>query len=169
MSNGHGGFRMGAGRPSTSGKSVYNDFTEKQIKVLIDSPYVYSISKKSISYTKEFKELFWQRYIDGITPKQIFEDAKLDTTVITQSRIYSFTKSLKQQYEKNLAFTDGNEPQLEKTHKQFNFPVPPRRANNAKIPVLSDADIANLINQVAYMSQELAFLKKIILTQKEEK
>jgi len=35
--------------------------------------------------------------------------------------------------------------------------------------VLSEADIAQMYNQVAYMSQEIEFLKKIILAGQEKK
>lgn len=169
MSNGHGGNRTGAGRPPKSGEYVSPEFTSMQLKELIDSPYVHSVSRKSVSYTKEFKDVFWQRYCDGIDPKQIFEDAGFNTKTITRSRMNGLIKALKNKIEKGQSFTEGSEPNLEQLEKMFNFPTPPRRANNINLPNLSEADMANLLNQVAYMSQELAFLKKIILANKEEK
>lgn len=169
MSKGHGGTRTGAGRPPNSGKYVSPEFTPTQLKELIDSPYTHSVSKKTVSYTKEFKDIFWQRYCDGIDPKQIFEDAGFDTKTITRTRMNGLIKNLKSKIEKGQSFTEGSEPSLVELEKMFDFPTPPRRANNIRIPILSEADIANLLNQVAYMSQELAFLKKIILAGKEEK
>lgn len=168
MSNNHGGSRLGAGRKPSSGNYVHIEFTPEQLKILVDSPHICAVSRKSVSYTKAFKEHFWQRYCDGVEPKQIFEDAGLDIEIITRERIKGFAQALKRQVEKGLSFTEGNEPTPD-ADKKFNFPTPPRRANNVYIPNLSETDIANLINQVAYMSQELTFLKKIILAETKEK
>lgn len=169
MSNNHGGARPGAGRKPSSNKYVHAEFTADELKCLVESPHIESVSNKSISYTKAFKELFWQRYLDGIDPKDIFEEAGLNTKIITRSRINGLIKILRNQYEKGLAFTNGSEPQLDYGDKQFALGAPPRRANNVYVPNLSETDICNLLNQVAYMSQELAFLKKIILVDKEKK
>lgn len=168
MSNGHGGSRIGAGRPRKSGKFAYPELNITQIKELLDSPHIHSVSKKTISFTKAFKELFWQRYCDGVEPAQIFTDADLSISTLSRDRIYSFTKALKLQVEKGQDFTEGREPK-EQSKKLFDFPALPRRANSARIPNLSEAEVAKLINQVAYMSQEIAFLKKIILLDKEKK
>lgn len=168
MSNNHGGARVGAGRKPSSYKYIHKEFTPEQLKILIDCPHIYAVSKKSVSYTKAFKELFWQRYCDGIDPKVVFEEAGIDVKIITRERINGLVKTLRSQSEKGLSFTEGSEPTLE-ADKLFDFPTPPRRANNVYSPNLSDTDIANLVNQVSYMSQELAFLKKIILAERRNK
>lgn len=169
MSNNHGGARPGAGRPPKSGNYKHPEFTPEQLKELVSNQYVNAVSRKSISYTKQFKELFWQRYCDGIDPKIIFEDCGLNTKYITRTRINGLIKTLRHQLEKGLSFTEGSEPNITQNDKQFEFPTPPRRANNVFIPTLSEADIAKLLNQVAYMSQELEFIKKIILADKPKK
>lgn len=168
MSNGHGGSRIGAGRPRKSGNFAYPELNTTQIKELLDSPYIHSVSKKTISFTKAFKKLFWQRYCDGVESVQIFADAGLSVSALSRDRINNFTKALKLQVEKGQDFTEGRAPQ-EGSDKLFDFPTPPRRANSVRIPNLSEAEVAKLINQVAYMSQEIAFLKKIILLGKEKK
>ena len=53
--------------------------------------------------------------------------------------------------------------------KAGSFPTPPRRANRGRPPVMTDTEINKLATKVAYMSQELEFLKKIILAEKKEK
>lgn len=169
MASGHGGLRPGAGRKPSSGKSAYREFTPQELKTLLDSPHVYSVSKKSLSFTKDFKEMFWQRYCDGVLPKQIFEDAGFDVAIINASRIYSFTKTLKAQVERGSYFTEGNDPTDTSNEKLFNFPTPPRKANSTRIPEMSEAEMARLLNQVAYMAQEIEFLKKIILADKGRK
>lgn len=59
-----GGARPGAGRPKRNpdGAKEHVAFTAEQLKALIDSPYVASVSRKSVSYTKTFKEMAWREY-----------------------------------------------------------------------------------------------------------
>ena len=169
MSNGHGGARQGAGRPRKSGTFAYPEFTTEQLKELLDSPYVLSVSKTNITFTKAFKLLFWQRYCDGITPFQIFDDAGIPSKVVSSARIYSFTKSIKSQADKGLLFSTEDASDNSDDPALKDDAVIPRRANHHKALNLSTEEIAKLVNQVAYMSQELAFLKKIILADKEKK
>lgn len=165
-----GGARPGAGRKrknNTTGQRV--EFTPEQLKSLLESPHIAYISRKTISYTLAFKEMFWLRYCDGIDPKQIFQDAGLDTNIIDRTRINSLIKLLKARKEKGLPFSDGKEPQLNQSETKLNFPTPPRQPKNSKKLVLSSDDISKMYHQVAYMSQELEFIKKIILAEKEGK
>ena len=51
-------------------------FTEKDIKVLNANPNVLRVSKKSITYTDEFKRHFIEEYLKGEKlPRILFEDA----------------------------------------------------------------------------------------------
>ena len=54
-----GGARPGAGRPQKNpdGTTEHATFTAEQLKELVDSSYVASVSSKSVSYTKTYKEL----------------------------------------------------------------------------------------------------------------
>ena len=49
--------------------------------------------------TLSFKDLFWQRYCDGVHPVQIFKDAGLDTEIIGRERIDTLVKALRDQTE----------------------------------------------------------------------
>ena len=70
---------------------------------------------------------------------------------------------------KKIVFTEGSDPYPAGTEKQFSFPTPPRRAKRGRPPVMSDSEINKLAAKVAYLSQELEFLKKIILAEHREK
>ena len=171
MANGHGGTRSGAGRPRKEPKPINrNTLTEDQIRSLQASPYVTRISEnQQVSYTLAFKELFWQRFMDGVQPMQIFRDAGLSPDVLGENRINGFTAILRKKKEEGVAFTEGhhwskkNEPA-----PKFDVPKPPRKPSNAG-GRYSDMDIARLFHQVAYMTQELDFIKKIITAGTEEK
>ena len=62
------GARPGAERPrkNLDGTTEHTSFTAEQLKALVDSPYVASVSSKSVSYTKAFKEIVWKEYCNGI-------------------------------------------------------------------------------------------------------
>ena len=80
-----------------------------------------------------------------------------------------FLKLLREAKAKGVPFTEGNEPYPVDAEEQFSFPTPPRRATRGRPPVMSDSEINKLATKVAYMSQELEFIKKIILAEKKEK
>jgi len=169
MTNGHGGARPGSGRPRNNTTYEHVEFTPEQLNELLSSPHISYVSRKSVSYTKAFKEQFWRRYCDGVDPKQIFEDAGLNTQILSRVRINGLIKNLKHQREKGLPFTEGSESNSADAEKMFDFPTPPRRSNHTRMPNLGEADMVKMFHQVAYMKQELEFLKKIILAETEVK
>lgn len=170
-SNNHGGARPGAGRKrkNPNGSFGHTTFTAEQLKELTDSPHVAYVSSKTVSYTKAFKSIAWQRYCDGIDPIQIFADAGLNPETLGRPRILGFFKLLRQAKGRGLEFTDGNDPYPCENEELPPMPTPPRRANKGHPPLMSEAEINHLATKVAYMSQELEFLKKIILAEKKGK
>ena len=166
-----GGARPGAGRKkkTVDGTYEHTTFTAEQLKELTDSPHVAYVSSKTVSYTKAFKEAAWVRYCDGADPVQIFIDAGFNIDTLGKPRILGFFKLLRSTKERGLAFTEGNDPHPTDAEKRFSFPTPPRRAKRGRPPVMNDSEINKLAEKVAYMSQELEFLKKIILAETKEK
>lgn len=160
-----GGARPGAGRKKKTAEGIYEhtSFTAEQLKELTDSPNVAYVSRKTVSYTKAFKDAAWKRYCDGIDPVQIFMDAGLSADTLGKSRILSFFRLLREAKAKGLEFTEGNAPYPDSGRPTYPPPSPPRRANRGRPPLMSDAEISKLASRVAYMAQELEFLKKIIL------
>ncbi|HPX84022.1 MAG TPA: hypothetical protein PLW60_01160 [Bacilli bacterium] len=51
-----------------------NYFTKAQIKLLSNNQYVVKITKKAITYSKEFKNIFVCEYEKGLFPQLIFEN-----------------------------------------------------------------------------------------------
>jgi hypothetical protein len=162
-----GGARPGAGRPRKN-EGRFVEFTPEQLKELLESSYISNISRRSVSYTHEFKELFWQRYCDGADSMQIFRDAGLNVQILGQDRIYAFVKALRNLKERGLPFLEGNEPHDDKPEKKFDFPKPPRM-QRYKDTTISPDEMSKMYHQVAYMSQEIEFIKKIILAGKDGK
>ena len=157
-----GGSRPGAGRKKKDGDvAERKHFTSAEIEQLLDSPQVAYVSRTTISFTVAFKEMFWQRYCDGIPATKIFGDAGLNVDVIGKGRIDTLIKALRDQTERGLSFNNGLEPHWEKSEKKFDLPPTPRYPKNTQIPFTPET-IAKTIQEVAYLKQEMEFLKKII-------
>lgn len=166
-----GGARPGAGRKKKTPEGTYERaaFTAEQLKALTDSPHVAYVSSTTVSYTKAFKDAAWLRYCDGVDPVQIFEDAGLDTKTLGRARILGFFKLLREVRGRGLEFTEGNDPYPKDNPDMPALPTPPRRANRGQPRLMSESEINHLAAKVAYMSQEIEFIKKIILAEKKEK
>lgn len=89
---------MGIGEQIEMSKKI---FTEKEIKLLSNNPYVKSISSKGITYTDEFKHIFIEEYDKGKLPRQIFEDCGFDIDVIGIDRVRSSGKRWRAAYREN--------------------------------------------------------------------
>jgi len=177
MPHGHGGARPGAGRP----RNIPNDSGEKRHKFthwereqLAENKYVSNVTEKTITYTKEFKELFWQRINAGVHAVTIFAEAGINPMLLGQGRISGFAKTLRKQAELGIEFQDGRSPSIppksepkpkRKPGEKFDIPKPPRlpKKKDTERELYTDAEITDLIHNFEYVSQELAFIKKIIL------
>lgn len=42
-------------------------FTDEEIEMLRQNPHTRSVTPKTIKFTQEFKDLFWQEYQNGVT------------------------------------------------------------------------------------------------------
>ncbi|MBT2738561.1 hypothetical protein J7E66_28385 [Bacillus sp. ISL-7] len=62
-------------------------FTDKEIKILSNNPYVKSVRTKGITYTDEFKRIFISESVNGKLPRQIFEENGFDVDIIGIVRV----------------------------------------------------------------------------------
>jgi transposase len=76
-------------------------FTEKEMKELLDNPYVVSVTSTLITYTNEFKRIFIAQDKDGKMPREIFRDNGFDVDLLGGSRMrkaaYRWRKAYKEQ------------------------------------------------------------------------
>jgi hypothetical protein len=76
-------------------------FTEKEIKILSDNPYVKSVSSKGITYTDEFKQLFIEENSVGRLPREIFEQCGFDIDILGMHRVRASGKRWRAAYREN--------------------------------------------------------------------
>ena len=123
-----------------------NYFTDEQIKILKDNPYIEKISYKSIKYSQKFKMEFWSRYSQGEAPSSILSSFDIDSHNLGPKRISNIVQRIKKEAERLEGFEDT-------------------RKHNAGRPRTRDMSpeekIVYLEHKIAYQKQEIEFLKKI--------
>ena len=83
-----------------------NYFTDEQLRLLEENPYVVKASKKSITYSEEFMELYWIDYQNGMQPIEIFKKYGFDPYALGSRRRDNFTNRLKKQAAREDGFKD---------------------------------------------------------------
>lgn len=126
-----------------------NIFTDEQIQILRENPYVYSVSPWQISLTKEFKEIFYEAGNNGKIPRQILEEHGLDPAILGEYRIKNIAYHIRKEYQKYGRFQEGHSAQ--------------RRTQNKKTTdELSEKEqLRTLQTEVEFLREEMDFLKKI--------
>ena len=76
-------------------------FTETEIEILSNNPYVKSVSSKGVTYTDEFKRIFIAESKNGKLPRQIFEENGFDIEVIGIVRVQRVASRWRTAYHKS--------------------------------------------------------------------
>lgn len=134
------------------------EFTNEQISILESNQYTLKVTVKQISFTKEFKELFWTDYQNRMTPYNIFKKHGYDPDMIGRSRITGFQQSLKRDVDAGIPFYEGSRPPG--LRKDLLSPD----ADSPSPEIFKDMQ-----HRLEYLEQEMDFLKKIISTKNTRK
>lgn len=129
-----------------------NYFTYDELEELKTNKYVKRISIKSIKYTREFKELFWEQYKGGIAPRDILSGLGINPDILKPMRIYSLTNGIKKQASRIEGFNDN-------------------RANNPgrlrKKPKSLEDRVSAQDLEIKKLYQKIEFLKKNIFLEEQ--
>lgn len=117
-------------------------FTDEEVKILLENPYTATVTTSYISFTKEFKELFWTDYCNGLPAKTIFRQYGYAPELLGDSRVNGFVYNLTAKNKKN---PDALKP----------------RGYVTVDPANPETAIKQLEHEVQYLRQEVEFLKKI--------
>ena len=130
-----------------------NPFTAKDIALLRNNPNVQSISPSTIRFTPEFKQLFYEAHTFGRTTQEIFRSAGIDPEILGKERIegfrYSVMKSHRKDGEDSVPVVDESMPEEESAEAS------------------AEQKIRQLEHELAYVKQEVEFLKKLQLANME--
>jgi len=130
----------------------WKSFTPDELQKIRQNPYVKSATNNMIRFTVRFKEEFWEQYQDkGLPPTQIMDSMGFDTEVLGETRIRGIAHHIKEQVDRGDGFSDVRRTSLGSDKK----PLPPSKAVN------------RMQHELAYLKQEMEFIKKIILADRE--
>lgn len=133
----------------------WKTFTEEELKILRANPYVKSATAKMIRFTTAFKEEFWRMYNEECrSPRSIMEALGFDPDIIGKRRIDGILLHIREQAESGEEFRDYRKVS-EKEAAASDRQLPPSKA------------ILKMQTKITYMEQELEFIKKTILADRE--
>lgn len=135
-------------------------FTPDQIAALKANPYVLDVTSRKLVFTVEFKKRFMKEYQTGRMPGSILRDLGLDTDMLGRNRVDSISHHVRKQ----AASAEGIHPRKtsgpkKKTEATTN--AAPVQSNPAKDKTQA-ATFAMLMHRVAFLEQQMEFLKKTI-------
>ena len=123
-------------------------FTPEEQTILRQNQYTYKVTEYTITFTKEFKELFVQKYSAGLTARKILTDCGYNPEIFGDRRIQGISHHIREQYEETGGvFTQG--------HSGY------RKPRKTSVQLSEKEELKQLRQEVDYLKQEIEFLKKI--------
>lgn len=117
-------------------------FTMEEIEVLKKNPYVKTAYTSRVSFTSDFKREYLTRHDAGESGREILRSLGIDPEILGDSRVWSLIGKFKNEVEQHGGFSDI------------------RRSSESDIQT---ATMEQLRVEVAYVKQEVEFLKKNII------
>ena len=126
-------------------------FTPEEVEILKSNPYTARVSEKTISFTRAFKEAFWNGYLEGRGPIQLVRELGYDTDTLGRRRVDGLAKRIRAEANSVQRFQEGST-----NYAQRRFLRSESRVSSG------DPVIQRMQAELLYLRQEMAFLKKII-------
>lgn len=128
-------------------------FSDEDVRILSENPYVKSVTENQVRFTPAFREEYWKRYKDGQEPADILKNLGIDPEILGQSRIVGLHKRICDAAANGFISAAAQTPPAD----LFADSVVPAKA------------LIQMQHELSYVKQELEFIKKIISLEKEEK
>ena len=123
-------------------------FTEEEILLLSENQYTMAVTKNTLSFTTEFKELFWRDYCNGMLPEQIVRRYRYDPEKLGKNHLEGLQYTIKKAKLEGNPFGNIMRPNLAREKGDNKIDTP-------------HTDIKRLEQKVTYLEQEIEYLKKI--------
>jgi len=125
-------------------------FTAEEMEILAANPFTYTVTPRKISFTLEFKNIFYSRYENGEFVNDIFASLGYDTTILGKHRIYGLSRRVLDQMESGKIPTEKS-PRT-KQEKPINVDYNTMPAQQS---------VSAMQREISYLRQQVEFLKKI--------
>ena len=122
--------------------------TKDEIGELEQNPSIAKVTSSTVSFTPEFKRIAYQQLVDGRTMREILSEVGIRPEVLGNSRLWGIAEKLRQNADREEGYAD-----LRKGDH--------RKAAKATAARTEKEELTALRHEVAYMRQEIEFLKKV--------
>ena len=122
-------------------------FSPEEMAALKASPYVESVTSRSVCFTPEFKRVAYRELLSGKNIHDVFEEHGIDTAALGTVRINGFLERLRKAGERDEGFANLRHQRKNKTQEERNQSAEKR--------------IRQLETELAYTKQVVEFLKKV--------
>jgi len=123
-------------------------FTDDEVEILKNNKYTYSVTNRSIKFTTEFKQLFYDMLQTEFHPPKIIEKLGYDIHILGLKRSYGIALHIKEEYKVNGEFHEG----------RMTSTIEQRLAKNEISPSKA---LIQMNTRVNYLEQQIEYLKKI--------
>ena len=120
-------------------------FTEEEISSLRENPDVLHVTPNQVHFSAEFKEKFWKALVAGENPRDIVVSLGINPDILGDSRINGIKTMVKNAVSSGKGFRDIS------TYREF-----------LDTYITPEVRVRFLEQQLAYKTQEIEFLKKIV-------
>jgi len=127
-------------------------FTATEMEELRSNPYTFKVTERNIQFTADFKEKFWELRQQGISFRNIIIQLGYDSEILGDGRIQGIALHIKEQALSGEGFYSGRK---QKALTSDYDDLSPSRA------------LIKMQSEISYLKQELEFIKKIIVADKE--
>ena len=126
-------------------------FTPEEIRLLKENPYIIEVTPGKVCFSKEFKEIIWNKMQQGQDIHDIFNEYNIPCDLLGESRIHGMKYLIRKEGKSGNGFCDAHT--LDYKNNGFKSP---------------EKEIELLKLQLKYKEQEIDFLKKIVSLGQEE-
>ena len=128
-------------------------FSEEDKAHLLENPYVRSVSENQIRFTQAFRDEYWRRYKNGQESKDILVTLGIDPELLGETRRIGLHKRIADAATNGFLSTDVHDD----SSNSFEDAVVPAKA------------LIQMRHELAYLRQEVEFIKKILSPDEEMK
>lgn len=128
-------------------------FTQEEMEIIIQNPYVVSVTPLKITYSLAFRKFVMEQYNKGVRSTEIFRKAGFDPEMLGKGRIYAALQTIRLE---SLSPQGLHEPGGKSREERL-----AARAKEDLAKKQTKTAIRELQDRVNHLEQQVEFLKKI--------
>ena len=134
--------------------STRKKFTPAEVEQLRANPYTEKVTEIQISFTLAFKEAFWRLSVEGCTGNMALRKLGYDPEILGFERVHNITKRIRSAARAPEGIRGAKKSRMRISREQF---------SQAELEKMSRRESERrLQNEIVYLQQQMAFLKKLM-------